>query len=212
MIEMYFLVIDMEIIQCYRYRTNLKSRKFVPFSNNLAQFRPKLATLLGKNWTLLTITVVRFGSKWVKLAKNGRNPGFFQIRFSTFWLGEPKCTESGLKKIPGLTLLGANLTQCGCQIWHPCHQHSALALVITSIRARIISLSFFVSSYFTVFLLLYYLLKKSVALSIYFTVNCKCHLLVIYSCSILVNHMWKLRWYYWKFPFHFTCESKFDFV
>ena len=123
MIEMYFLVIDMEIIQCYRYRTNLKSRKFVPFSNNLAQFRPKLATLLGKNWTLLTITVVRFGSKWVKLAKNGRNPGFFQIRFSTFWLGEPKCTESGLKKIQDLSKLGPIWPSLGLtlttQTWPP---------------------------------------------------------------------------------------------
>ena len=31
---------------------------------------------------------------------------FFQIRFSTFWLGEPKCTESDLKKIPEFVPFG----------------------------------------------------------------------------------------------------------
>ena len=35
--------------------------------------------------------------KWVRLDPNGTNQGIFQIRFSTFWLGEPKCTESDLK-------------------------------------------------------------------------------------------------------------------
>ena len=29
-------------------------------------------------------------SKWVRLAPNGTNPGIFQIRFSTFWLGDTK--------------------------------------------------------------------------------------------------------------------------
>ena len=40
------------------------------------------------------------GSKWVIWAPNGTNPDiFFQIIFSTFWLTEPKCTESDLKNL-----------------------------------------------------------------------------------------------------------------
>ena len=36
------------------------------------------------------------------------NPGIFQIIFSTFWLTEPKCTESDLKK--SFVPFGVNLT------------------------------------------------------------------------------------------------------
>ena len=35
---------------------------------------------------------------WVRLAPNGTNVGLFKISFSTFWLTEPKCTETDLKK------------------------------------------------------------------------------------------------------------------
>ena len=35
---------------------------------------------------------------WVRLAQNGTNLGLFKISFSTFWLGEPKCTETDLNK------------------------------------------------------------------------------------------------------------------
>ena len=31
---------------------------------------------------------------WVRLAPNGINLGLFKISLSTFWLGEPKCTET----------------------------------------------------------------------------------------------------------------------
>ena len=41
--------------------------------------------------------MVGLAPKWVRLAPNGANPGNFQIRFSTFWRGAPKCTESDLK-------------------------------------------------------------------------------------------------------------------
>ena len=41
-------------------------------------------------------------SNWPKM---GQIQGFFQIRFSTFWLTEPKCTESDLKNIPDLSNL-----------------------------------------------------------------------------------------------------------
>ena len=44
---------------------------------------------------------------WVRLAPNGTNLGFLQIRFSTFWRGALKCTESDLKKIPDLSHLAS---------------------------------------------------------------------------------------------------------
>ena len=47
--------------------------------------------------------VGQIGPKW---DKDGE---FFQIRFSTFWLDEPKCTESDLKK-SGFVPVGANTT------------------------------------------------------------------------------------------------------
>ena len=37
---------------------------------------------------------------WVRLAPNGTNLGLFKVSFNTFWLGEPKCTETDLKKSP----------------------------------------------------------------------------------------------------------------
>ena len=50
---------------------------------------------------------------WVRLAQNGTNLGFFQIRFSAFWLTEPKCTESDLKNNSEFVPFGANLTHFG---------------------------------------------------------------------------------------------------
>ena len=38
------------------------------------------------------------GQNWTRLTLNGTNLGLFKIIFSTFWLGEPKCTETDLKK------------------------------------------------------------------------------------------------------------------
>ena len=35
---------------------------------------------------------------WVRFAPNGTNLGLFKISFSTFWLAEPKSTETDLKK------------------------------------------------------------------------------------------------------------------
>ena len=49
----------------------------------------------------------------------GQIRGFFQIRFSTFWLGEPKCTESDLKKIPGFVPFGVNLPHFWSKSGHP---------------------------------------------------------------------------------------------
>ena len=34
----------------------------------------------------------------VRLAPDGTNVGLFKISFSTFWLGEPKCTDTDLKQ------------------------------------------------------------------------------------------------------------------
>ena len=42
---------------------------------------------------------------WVGLAPNGTNLALLKISFSTFWLGEPKCTETDHKKVPDLSHL-----------------------------------------------------------------------------------------------------------
>ena len=42
----------------------------------------------------------------VRLTPNWTNVGLFKISFSTFWLGEPKCTATDLKKVPDLFHLG----------------------------------------------------------------------------------------------------------
>ena len=54
------------------------------------------------NWTandhILKLDVkfcIQIGSDW---PPNGTNVGLFKISFSTFWLGDPKCTETDLKK------------------------------------------------------------------------------------------------------------------
>ena len=46
----------------------------------------------------ITPADVSLDSKVVRLAPNGINVGLFKISFSTFWLTEPKCTETDLKK------------------------------------------------------------------------------------------------------------------
>ena len=40
----------------------------------------------------------RLASNWVRLVPNETNLGLFKFSFSTFWLAEPKCTETDLKK------------------------------------------------------------------------------------------------------------------
>ena len=45
-----------------------------------------------------SVIAVRFGPKVGQICPNGTNLGLFKISFSTFWLGEPKCTEADLKK------------------------------------------------------------------------------------------------------------------
>ena len=49
---------------------------------------------------------------WARLASNGTNLGLLKINFSTFWLGEPKCTETYLKS-PQFVPFGADQTQFG---------------------------------------------------------------------------------------------------
>ena len=41
---------------------------------------------------------VSVAPKLVQIGPNGTNLGLFKIGFSTFWLGETKCTETDLKK------------------------------------------------------------------------------------------------------------------
>ena len=57
--------------------------------------------------------VGQFGPKWGKIRD------FFQIRFSTFWLTEPKCNECDLEKNPGFIAFGVNLTYFGPKSDHP---------------------------------------------------------------------------------------------
>ena len=88
--------------------------------------------------TRLRPKVEQIGPKWIKsrdffwsesVLFGSPNPAIFQIRFSTFWLVDPKCTESDLKKspicdrakmywiwsktIPGFVPFGANLPLFG---------------------------------------------------------------------------------------------------
>ena len=51
--------------------------------------------------------VGQIGPKWDKFGN------YFEIRFSTFWLTEPKCTESDLKNNSEFVPFGANLTHFG---------------------------------------------------------------------------------------------------
>ena len=53
---------------------------------------------------------------WVRLAPNQKNLGLFKISFSTFWLGEPQCTESDLKGSGPICM--SNLTSLLCKCWH----------------------------------------------------------------------------------------------
>ena len=45
----------------------------------------------------------QIGADWFP---NGTNLGLFKIRFSAFWRGAPKCTESDLKKSPVCPIWG----------------------------------------------------------------------------------------------------------
>ena len=60
-----------------------------------------------KNYLLASTSVLgmsgRVGNTFGEIAPNGINLGLFKISFSTFWLDEPKCTESDLKKVPDLS-------------------------------------------------------------------------------------------------------------
>ena len=54
---------------------------------------------------------------------------FFQIRFSTFWLTEPKCTESYLKKTQICFVpFGSNLTHLGPKSGHPGLEYSGVSM------------------------------------------------------------------------------------
>ena len=64
---------------------------------------------------------------WVRLAPNWTNLGLFKISFSTFWLGEPKCTETDLKKTQICPIWGqsdpiwmANLSSLVCRGVYRC--------------------------------------------------------------------------------------------
>ena len=50
--------------------------------------------------------------KRVRLAPNGTNLGLFKISFCAFWLDEPKCTETDLKKSKICPILVQSNTRC----------------------------------------------------------------------------------------------------
>ena len=55
---------------------------------------------------------------WVRLARNGSNLRLFKISFSTFWLAEPKCTETDLKK-PTICPIWDQSDPIWMPNWHP---------------------------------------------------------------------------------------------
>ena len=52
----------------------------------------------------------------VRLALKGTNLGLFKISFSIFWLAEPKCTETDLKKSQICPIWGDDVTQFGATL------------------------------------------------------------------------------------------------
>ena len=46
--------------------------------------------------TVSRLRVSGWAPNWARFSPNGTNLGLFKISFSTFWLGEPKCTETNL--------------------------------------------------------------------------------------------------------------------
>ena len=76
----------------------------VPFPSRGIDFlaRAPWRTQFSNTSVVMTCQVltrdVEVGKNCVKLAPNGKNLRLFKISFSTFWLGEPKCTETDLKK------------------------------------------------------------------------------------------------------------------
>ena len=57
---------------------------------------------------------IQIGSDWPQMEKN---LGVFKISFSTFWLAEPKCTETDLKKYQIYPIWGQSTPIFG----HICH-------------------------------------------------------------------------------------------
>ena len=61
-----------------------------PLSDLPTDFSPVLFDGIPSN--LFISGMSKFSPNWFRLAPNGTNLGLFKISFSTFWLGEPKCT------------------------------------------------------------------------------------------------------------------------
>ena len=60
--------------------------------------------------TVFNSGMSRLASNLHRLASKWKNLRFFKISFSTFWLTEPKCTETDLKKSQIFLIWGTNLT------------------------------------------------------------------------------------------------------
>ena len=66
------------------------------------------AATLPTNYKSLRGKMARFGPKWAEIwTQMEQMRDLFGSDFSTFWLGEPKCTEILFEKVPDLYYLGA---------------------------------------------------------------------------------------------------------
>ena len=75
---------------------NLNLHRYVTYFN-ITHFFPIISVSIGCSFMNIWFQVrdVKICSQ---IAPNGTNLGLFKISFSTFWLDEPKCTKTDLKK------------------------------------------------------------------------------------------------------------------
>ena len=65
----------------------------------------------------------------IRWTPNGTNLRLFKISFSTFWLAEPKCSETDLKKCPRFVPFETNLSKFGANLnpyLHPWVFHTCI--------------------------------------------------------------------------------------
>ena len=71
--------------------------------------------------------MVGLAPKWVRLATNGTNPGFF-FRSDFSVVRSPNALKHDLKKNPGFVPFGANLTHFGAKPTTPEYEYVLLSL------------------------------------------------------------------------------------
>ena len=75
-------------------------------NTDVTQDETTLDQISNTTWTRDSAVQHRDGKFGFQNGSDCTNLGLFKISFSTFWLGEPKCTETDLKKFPDLSHLG----------------------------------------------------------------------------------------------------------